>query len=216
MGYICYPYRIPLTRGLTDNANQTQRFPADLEVAKNITLHENNIQRDFGEANISSSLSAAIRAGVDYFPVVTTQKTVIYTGDGKLQKADGAGSGAWTVLKTGLNGVKVGQLVLAGQELAANNRRLFLFNGYDYPQYLTGDGTTTERIGFIASLTNKLSSDISGSGGFPATAIKVNLNLHGFRTGDTISLVGFSNVGGVSPNIENSYVNKIDDNNFYY
>lgn len=217
MGYQGNSYRIPLVRGLTGNTNLTERLAGDLDIAQNITLYENNIQRDQGQSIISAApLSGMIRSGIDYFPIEGSQRTVVYTTDGKLQKSSGFGSGVFSDIHTGLDGSKVGFFVEAGSEFGSQSRKLFFFNGYDKPQVLTSDGSSTERIGFLTSLTNKLDTDTSGGSGYPATAVKVSYTDHGLRTGDTISLVGFSNVGSINPNIENITVNNIDDDNFYF
>jgi len=216
MAYQGNSYRIPLVRGLTGNTNLTERLAGDLDTAQNVTLFENNIQRDQGQSIVTAApLSDIIRAGIDYFPTEDAQRTVSYTADGKLQKSSSDGSGAFSDIFTGLDGTNVGFFVEAGSEFGSQNRKLFFFNGKDKPQVLTSDGSATERIGFLASLTSALDTD-TGGGSYPSSAVRVNYTNHGLKTGDTISLVGFSNVGSIDPNIETTSVTNINTNSFYF
>lgn len=52
-----------------------------------------------------------------------------------------------TTLKSGLSlSARPGRFVAGGKEAAANNRKLFYFNGVDPVQVLSGDGTTTSNV----------------------------------------------------------------------
>ena len=210
MGYRGNVYHIPLVQGLNANKNEAQRSPSDLEEATNVATHDGALQKDFGEDNINSStLTNAIRAGIDYYPLPTSQRTVIATSGGKIQKSSGTGDGAFSDVKTGLTGTAIPQFVLGGAETTATAPKLFLFNGADFPQYLSGDGSSTERVGFRASLTDKLST----TNGDPT--LNVEHTAHGLTTGMCVSLVGFTNpLNGQNPNVANGTVTVINANNF--
>lgn len=203
-------YSIPLLNGRNNNANQARKAPSDLEIALNIALHEGNIQKDFGEVNVNTAtLTDVIRAGFDYYATPSSQRTVISTSGGKIQKSSGVGSGAFTDLKTGLTGSAVAQFVQAGRETTNASPKLFWFNGADFPQYITADGSTTERIGFRASLTDAFDTTNA------SPTLVVNHTAHGLTTGQTVSLVGFTNpINGQNPNVTTATVTVIGANSF--
>lgn len=209
MAYKGFPYHIPLINGRNNNANQAQKSPSDLETAFNITLHDGSIQKDFGEVNVNSStLTDPIRVGNDYYPTPASQRTVIFVG-GAVKKSSGTGSGAFSNLVTGLTEDSIGQFVLAGREFTNSDPKLFFFNGVDFPQYLSADGSSMERIGFRASLTDAFDTT-SGS-----AVLTVNHTSHGLSTGDRVSLVGFTNpLNGQNPNVSNAAVTVTGANAF--
>lgn len=203
------PYHIPLVNGRNNNSNQAQKSPSDLEVAYNIALHEGTIQKDFGEVNVNTStLTDPIRAGIDYYPTPSSQRTVIFVS-GAIKKSSGVGSGAFSNLATGLTSDSVAQFVLAGRETTNADSKLFWFNGTDFPQYLTADGSSTERIGYRASLTDAFDTTNADA------TLTINHTAHGLSNGDTVSLVGFTNpLNGQNPNVSNATVTVIGANQF--
>ncbi len=210
MSYAGNTYHLPLNKGRNNNSNQSDKSPSDLEVAINIALHSGLIEKDFGEDNITpSSLTDDILAGVDFYPTESAQRTVIFVNDGSIRKSSGVGDGAFTNIKTGLTIDTIPQFVQAGRELTNSDPTLFFFNGVNFPQYMDADASSTERIGFLGSLTNKLSTT-----NIDAT-LGVNFVAHGLGTGDTVSLVGFTNpLNGQDPNVSGASVTRIDADNF--
>lgn len=202
-------YELPLGRyGENLNTNVDDLLPGYLESSSNITLYENSIQKDFGESAINgTALGASVRQGVDYFPTPNSQRQVVYV-DTDIKKTSGVGNGSYSDLFTSLTADKIGQFIQCGQELSNRNRRLLFVNGFDFPQMLDGDGSATERIGFVSSITNGLDATMGDA------TLVVNLTAHGLATGNTVSLVGFSDVGGVSPNASGALVTKINDDSF--
>lgn len=141
---------IPIGRnGLNAHAYTENIPPTDLIQAVNITYENGTIQKEGGASKYNSTaVSGApkILAGIDYWPDTVTQRMVIYTDGGKLLKDDGSGAFS-TTLASGLStSVVNGVFVEGGKEAAANNRKLFFFNGSDATQVLSGDGATTAAL----------------------------------------------------------------------
>lgn len=204
-------YQLYLGRqGMNLNANPDDIDIGSLQSSKNLTLHQNSIQKDFGESNVNSTtLGAKVLAGIDYYPTPDTQDQVIYLSDGTLKKSVGIGTAAFSSLVSGLSTDAIGQFLVAGNETASMPVKLFFFNGEDYPQVLSGDGSTTDRIGLLGSITNKLSTTNADA------TMNVELTAHGLTSGDTVSLVGFTNpLNGQDPNVVAAAVTVINANNF--
>lgn len=91
-----------------------------------------------------------VLGGIDWWPTSAIQRTVVLLSDGTIKKDDGSGNFA-TTLASGLGITPATdfcpQFVEAGQEVAANNRKLFIFFGpLLTPRVLSGDGATVSTI----------------------------------------------------------------------
>ena len=134
--------------GQTGAKNQTQIRPDQLIVAENVTFEDTTIRKEGGASKYNSTAisgAPAIYGGWDWAYDGATRRMVVYTSDGDLLRDDGAGDFTATTLKSGLTtGADVpGVFVEGGAEVAANNKKLFFFNGADAVQVLSGNGATT-------------------------------------------------------------------------
>ncbi len=140
-------------QGLSSSKNQSQVSIDKLIQAENITYVDGTIQKIGGTSKYNATQlvdggSAAVKilAGYEWAPIPNTYRQIILTSEGKLLRDTGDGSFA-TELATGLSVTKDGALFIdAGKELAANNRKLFIFTGTNSIQVLSGDGVTTSAI----------------------------------------------------------------------
>lgn len=135
--------------GFTGTKNHAIVTPSQLLAAENITYENGTLQKEGGSAKYNSSaISGAptIQGGHDWHPSAGVQRMVVFLSDGDLKKDTGGGD--FTVdLKTGMTTTNsVGVFVAGGKEVAANNRKLFLFTGNNVVQVLSGDGATTTNI----------------------------------------------------------------------
>ena len=131
--------------GLTGSKNLATILPHQLLDATNITYEEGTIRKEGGSVKYNSAAISGtpkILGGWDWIPSSGVQRMIVYTDDGELLKD--TGSGDFTVtLDTALNTDVIPMFVAGGKEAAANNRKLFMFNGKNAVQVLSGDGATT-------------------------------------------------------------------------
>tara|TARA_R100001530_G_scaffold2960_4_gene4639 strand:+ start:927 stop:2873 length:1947 start_codon:yes stop_codon:yes gene_type:complete len=151
MGYKGFIVELPIgTDGFTGTKNLAQTQPTQLIQAMNIDYAGGSMRKEGGSTKYNSTPitgNTAILSGYDWNPdTIGTQRMVVYTDAGKLLKDTGGGDFAVT-LKSSLDTSALGVFVEAGSEEAANNKKLFFFNGVDAPQVLSGDGATTSDIG---------------------------------------------------------------------
>lgn len=195
--------------GMNLNTNTDDLPAGSLEVAENITLYENSIQKDFGESAINStSLGAKVAAGVDYFVNPETQRQVVYSNT-DLKKTSGVGNGSFSDINTTLTADQIGQFIKCGNETGSDSSKLIFCNGTDRPQLLTADGTSTTDVGSLGSFT-----DILDFASGDAT-MTVNITAHGLQNGSNVTLEGFDNpTQGQNPNVTNASVTVVDANSF--
>lgn len=134
--------------GLYSGKNLERASRSALLEANNLTFADKTLQKEGGAAAYNSSaISGApiIYGGFDWHPTPSVQRSIIATSDGKLLRDTGGGTYG-TTLKTGLtiNGPVV--MVEGGAEVAANDKKLFIFTGNDTVQVLDADGTSTGAI----------------------------------------------------------------------
>lgn len=142
------------SQGITGWVDPTKITTGDLMEAKNVDFsYGHMVQKEGGTLKVNAvalSGSPTVLAGFDYWPTSTIQRRVIATGDGKLYKDDMTGTFG-TTLKSGLGGAdpatKKYHLVEGGAETQGRNKKLFIANGFDPVQILSGDGATTSDIG---------------------------------------------------------------------
>jgi hypothetical protein len=98
----------------------------------------------FGGGGAGST--TVVQGGHDWWPSETVQRQVVLTSLGRLLKDEGSGLFA-TTLASGLAVSQVRPVfVEGGKEVAANNRKLFVFTGKNPVQVLSGDGATTTAL----------------------------------------------------------------------
>jgi hypothetical protein len=146
MGYKGFVVELPIGKdGFTGTKNLSETRPTQLIQAMNVEYSDGPITKEGGSVKYNSTVISGtplILGGWDWFPSSGTQRMIVYTDDGKL--LEDTGGGDFTVsLKTGLDTAAYPMFVEGGKEGAANNRKLFCFNGVDVVQVLSGDGATT-------------------------------------------------------------------------
>lgn len=118
-------------------------FPRDYirigtEIQQVDTVTSNTVLDTVDEWETTASGSA--------WDLITGQRIITATTEGALYKERGFNLDAVT-LKAGLSTTaRPGRFVQGGKEAAANNRKLFYFNGADVVQVLSGDAATTSDI----------------------------------------------------------------------
>lgn len=136
-------------RGMTGERDPYRLKTGDLITASNVNYGVGNLaEKDGGSSKINSVAitgSPTVLTGHDWWPNPSTQRRVIATSDGKLLKDDMTGAYA-TTLKSGLTTNRITHMVDAGAESAGRNRKLFMPNGADPVQVLSGDGATTANL----------------------------------------------------------------------
>lgn len=141
---------IPLGQGgLNGSKNMSQVPIIALIKADNITYENGTIEKEGGAAKYNSSAISGtpkILAGHDWNHDGGTQRMVVYTDAGALLKDTGAGTFAVT-LASGLTTTSgLANFAEGGKEVAANNRKLFIYTGNNAVQVLSADGATTTAL----------------------------------------------------------------------
>lgn len=135
--------------GFNGSKNLTSVQPNELLQANNITYEDGTVRKEGGSAKYNASAisgTPTVLGGYDWWPTSTTQRMVIVCSDGKIYKDSGAGTFPVT-LATGLTvSSSLPTFVEGGKEVAANNRKLFIFTGQNAVQVLSADGATTAAI----------------------------------------------------------------------
>src|SRR5262245_16365753 len=147
MGYRGLIAELPLgPDGQTGSKNLSTVRPTQLLKARNLTLENFTLQKEGGTTKYTPSAidgGTPIQGGWDWWPTDGVQRSVIFTGSGKLLKDSGSGAYG-TTLNTGLTATSVVPVFVEGsKEAAANNRKLFCFTGKNPIQVLAADGVTT-------------------------------------------------------------------------
>lgn len=135
--------------GLNGSKNQAQIQPHQLVSTRNIDLSRGTISKAGGAAKYNTTVitgAPAVRAGFDWWPSAGVQRMVVVLGDGTIKKDSGAGDFA-TTLASALTVTDTTPLfVEGGKEVAANNRKLFIFTGQNQVKVLSGDGITAPNV----------------------------------------------------------------------
>lgn len=141
---------IPLSiRGLTGERDPGFVQTGDLKNAENLDFTSAGIvQKEGGSVKINSTVltdEPEVMAGFDWWPAASVQRRVIATSDGKLYKDAMAGTFA-TELKSGLAADRITYMAEGGAESQGRNKKLFICNGANPVQVLSGDGATTSDL----------------------------------------------------------------------
>ncbi len=129
--------------GLSGSKNQSQVPLESLIYTNNLTYESGTLQKEGGAAKLNTTAvsgSPGIIGGWDWHPTQTAQRTIIFADDGYIYRstatAFAAMSGASGLTATG---DVVPFFVEGGKEVAANNKKLFVFSGVNAVRVLDGD-----------------------------------------------------------------------------
>jgi len=136
------------TGGQSGSKNQAAVREDQLLIAENVTFEDNTIRKEGGAAKYNSTVVSGtpkIIGGHDWDFDGSTRRSVLVTDAGDILRDDGAGDYTATTLDTGLNIATstVPIFVEGGEEVAANNKKLFVFTGRNAVQVLSGNGAST-------------------------------------------------------------------------
>lgn len=167
MGYIGQQISIPLGQlGLRTDDIATSLPPNALVEANNIRLINNTIAKFPGSAKFNSTaLSGGIIGLFDWFPTGAQQRLIAITSDGNVFRDTGDGTfSSGTAIASGLGSpaVETTKIVAAGNESAADNRKLFFFTASSQVKYIDGDA---------AALSNPTAAAADWATAFPTFGI---------------------------------------------
>lgn len=149
MAFIGQIVEIPMQGGLTGTRNQALIDPSQLLQALNVSFDTGAVSKEGGAVHYNStpiSGSPSVLGGWDWFPTDAVQRMIVVLSDGTIKKSTGPGGFA-TTLASGLTVASiVPMFVEGGKELAANDRKLFIFTGKNPIQVLAADGATTSDL----------------------------------------------------------------------
>ena len=154
--------------GLYGTKNQSKIPAGGLIVAEAITLSEGGFRKEGGSARFNTATAVLatdvdVIGGVNWFPMSDLPRQIVVGNNGTVYRATGTSTGAFTSIATGLNSnVTRPVFVTAGAEQIGENRKLFLFNGYNSPRYVDGDATS------LATMTTPPSDWSDTSSGAPS------------------------------------------------
>jgi hypothetical protein len=136
--------------GLRTDDAPTVLKPTDLIVANNVNFHSNLIEKDSGSTrfNLTAIPSGAL-AAYDWWPTasITDRKLVVVGGDGKVYAINNAGT--VTEITGGTNPLSITNqffFIAAGREATTANRKLFIMNGIDPIQVISGTAGTKANL----------------------------------------------------------------------
>lgn len=140
---------IPLGEdGLTGSRNLSQIRPSQLLTALNVSYADGSIKKEGGATKYNSSVltgAPSVLGGWDWIPVPGTQRQIVYLSSGTIKKDSGDGTFPTTMATDRFTGA-VPVFAEGGQETVAANRKLFICNGYQYVQVISGDASATTNL----------------------------------------------------------------------
>lgn len=140
---------IPMLGGLTGTRNQALIQPDQLIVARNVTFDTGTIRKEGGALKYNSTVitgAPTVMGGWDWIPTAGVQRMIVFLSDGTVKKDSGVGTFPTTLVSALTTTDVVPNFVEAGKEVAANNRKLYLFTGKNAVHFLDGDGATMAAI----------------------------------------------------------------------
>lgn len=136
-------------RGITGEKIPGRLKSGDLIIGENLGFSTGNlVEKEGGSKKVNHTPLAGrpeILAGSDWWPDAATQREIVATSDGKLYKDNMTGAFA-TLLATGLGTGRVTRMIEGGGESVGVARKLFMPNGFDPVQVLSGDAATTHNL----------------------------------------------------------------------
>lgn len=149
MGFGGQSARIVLgRRGLAGGKNPLSLDASSLLQAEGIQFDGEYVSKEPGASRYNATPIAGAPAVValhDWDATPSNQYLVAATSDGKLYRDDGAGTFGVT-LKSGLAPNRVVHIAAGGQEAAALPKKLFVFNGFDPVQVVSGSSPTATDV----------------------------------------------------------------------
>lgn len=140
--------------GLRTDDSQSILQPTDLISATNVNFNSNLIEKDGGSTRFNTSaITDGIYGAFDWWPTqdINDRKLVVVGGDGKVYAIDNAGAETEITASGGapatLSLTNRPFFLACGKEVAANNRKLFIFNGVDPVQIIDGTATIRTSLG---------------------------------------------------------------------
>lgn len=145
---------IPLGQGGIHTDDSPNTIPAtDLILANNVTMHNNYIEKDAGSTRFNTSaVPSGVYGAFDWWPTtnLSDRRLIVLGGDGKIYAIDDTGaateitaSGGAPATLTVTNQV---YFVTGGNEAAGNAKKLFIMNGSNPVQVISGTGTTRTNL----------------------------------------------------------------------
>ena len=123
--------------------------PTRLIDCDNIEYGTGVLRKEGGAAKynaVAITGAPGVLGGSDWWPSAGTQRMIVLTDAGDLLKDSGAGTFATTLAAGLTNPDDVPIFIEGGNEVAANNRKLFIFTGNNQVQVLAGDAAVTAAI----------------------------------------------------------------------
>lgn len=124
-----------------------------LSRAINVTLNDNQIEKDFGsQARNANAFPAGVKCFMDWWPTPSQQRMVAVCMDGKTYRLHHpfAVPTEITPVETSdpalINVTKFVNMLACGNEELGNPRKIFILNGKDNIQVISGDGLTRTTI----------------------------------------------------------------------
>lgn len=139
---------IPMNGGLTGTKHQSQILPNKLKQASNVSYADGSLSKENGLEEVFDPILADIAfntelaiGGWDWWPDATNQYIMSVETDGEFRRMGNNGLPN-TVMASGLTVTNVVPVfVEGGKEVAANNRKLFLFTGVNTVRVTSGSAT---------------------------------------------------------------------------
>ena len=148
MGFTGLTLTIPMGQGgLRTDDSPTVLQPTDLIVANNVNFHSNLIEKDSGSVRFNTSaISGGVLAVYDWWPTfdVNERKLVVIGGDGKVYSINNLGVVSEITASGGapatLDISNQFFFLACGRESNTQPRTLFIFNGINPVQVVSGTG----------------------------------------------------------------------------
>jgi hypothetical protein len=113
---------------------------------RNATLEDGTWRTAGGATKVGTTVGAAARAALDYFPSLLTQRTIAAFDDGTVRKDDGSGAAHVTLVSGLTTAGAIPFLINCGAEQAGNNRKVAYCDGVNAVRILAADGVTMSVI----------------------------------------------------------------------
>jgi hypothetical protein len=145
-----YTAEIPLgAKGLVGTKNTPALSMGHLIQADNVAYTRGTVSKEGGAVKYNSTVisgAPTVIGGWDWWPIAATQRMVVVLGDGTMKKDDGSGTFATTLASGLTTSASFPFFMEGGKEVAANNRKLFIYTGVNQVKVLSADGATVASI----------------------------------------------------------------------